>query len=298
MSTKVALRKWIHQRLLVPPAAVQFRFHRVGALEETGRENVERIHVAKVREDLAENTAQEATRIADEVWPIVLASADMYEGELPSKYTVHSYHRGETGKLARGLFHGWRLQVGPLLRADSAGPSEPPTPRGQQQQLMRHTEAFAKLVVELAGAGAAASAAMIARQQEEITELREEARESWKLQKQLADDSTQREVVAAEVLGEEERKNALVRKLIDVAIPALAPAIIGLLKGKSLVVDAPPPPAPVPASSSSSASELARDDRANLRRMLSELPDELAGPLMKNLSPADRDDLLRMAGMA
>lgn len=147
-------------------------------------------------------------------------------------------------------------------------------------QLMRHTEALTRQVVELATRNAERDGRIIREQQQAIDRYARRERETWEIAETMLSAKAERDLKERQYADEASRKERLLERLNTLVIPAVAKRIG--MPGAALGTGA----------AAGAAAAGGADTVGEIRRIFLSLPSELQDDVLAKLSDADRETLL------
>ena len=169
--------------------------------------------------------AKDPQALAEAVMVDAYKDADTQRGT--TRYVVQAFKEGEKVHFAR---HTFRLPGG-LERSDDDRESELPDEKGLLSQMMRHTEAYARMMISGFGETVRGLSAQLQESNRQLNKLAQQQYTFLDMQQQLLDRQADRDLAIRQADSEDKRKAQVFEKL-SMLFPILLKKMTG--EGKSI----------------------------------------------------------------
>jgi hypothetical protein len=269
--TESDLAEWIEAELLAPPVVTRLRVY------HTSGDKAELIHKLAPGADLDGKVRDESVRLAAELWGRAKAHADSFDGEATQRYKVVSESKaGRRGQ--------WAWSVSPPVRSSNVGLSEPATPQGLLQALMRSNDQKDRALVDMATAVFEPMKQTIEALQRQNDALQRNRFDNLEAMADIQTKRHEHETEMVVLMADEERKEKLMSRLVNEVLPAVIGHVSKHMGGAA--------PAKKIAAGPASEKPLDQSERDRIRSILENLPAPQASALMSTLSDTDADFLM------
>ncbi len=170
-------------------------------------------------------TAKDPQALAEAIMGEAYKDADSQRGT--TRYVLQAFKEGEKTHFAR---HSFRLPGG-LERTDDDTESELPNEKGLVAQMMRHTEAYARMMISGFGETVRGLSAQLQESNRQLNKLAQQQYTFLDMQQQLLDRQADRDLAIRQADGEDKRKAQVFEKL-SMLFPILLKKMTG--EGKSI----------------------------------------------------------------